>query len=80
MEFARQDRINAHQSLKDDFVSRVLGLEWAFISDESSLRDFHTEPSNDALCSKIRQTYGVDVGDIESGNLADILERIARSR
>ncbi len=30
--------------------------------------------------AKIKATYGVDVSDLESGNLADILDRIAAKR
>jgi hypothetical protein len=36
--------------------------------------------SNDELHTKIAEVYRVDVSDIKSGNLADILERIAASR
>jgi hypothetical protein len=79
VEFASQEQVNAHGDLVDDFVRRVLGLDWAWISDESSLWDFHSDDTNDDLQSKIREVYGVDVSDIESGNLAEILERIAVS-
>jgi hypothetical protein len=37
IEFAPQERVDAYGELKDDFVRRVLNLDWAFISDESSL-------------------------------------------
>ncbi len=80
VEFAPQAQVNAHGDLVDDFVRRVLGLDWAWISDESSLWDFHTNDTNDALQTKIREVYGVDVSDIESGNLAEILDRIAVSQ
>lgn len=63
--------------LADDFVRRVLDIDGAWISDESSLWDFHHKETNAALVAKIREIYGVDVSDIESGNLADILDRIA---
>jgi hypothetical protein len=55
----------------------VLGLDWAWISDESSLWDFHHDETNDALISKIDEVYGVDVSDIQSARLTEILERIA---
>ncbi len=74
--FASQERVNAHKELSEDFVRRVLDLPWAFISDESSLWDFHFEETNDALLVKIQQVYGVDVSDIESAKLCEILERI----
>jgi hypothetical protein len=47
------------------------------ISDQSSLWDFHSEETNNALIEKISQVYGVDVSDIESAKLCEILERIA---
>jgi len=77
IQFATRTRVDGHAELAKDFTERILGLEWAWISDESSLWDFHDEGTNDALIQKIRSTYGVDVSDISSGNLADIFDRIA---
>jgi hypothetical protein len=76
IQFAATDRIDRHTELADDFVRRVLGLERAWISNESSLWDFHCEESNADLEKKIHDIYGVDVSDIESGNLGAILDRI----
>lgn len=75
--FAATTRVDRHTELAEDFIKRVLGIEWAWISDESSLDDFHTEETNSALIEKIRSNYGVDVSDIGNGNLADIPDRIA---
>jgi hypothetical protein len=80
IEFAPQDRVDAHPVLLDDFIHRVLELEGAFISDESSLWDFHMDMNNDELLARIKRVYSIDVSDIESGNIADILERIAAKR
>ncbi len=80
VEFASQDKISANESLSEDFIQKVLGLDWAWISDESSLWDFHTEQTNDLLVAKIRKVYGVDVSDIESARLWEILERIKHSK
>jgi hypothetical protein len=80
IEFAPHKRVNQDPDLKEEFVRRVIGLEWAWISDESSLWDFHTEETNDSMVTKIMDIYGVDISDIESGNVAQILERIASSR
>ncbi|HUO32350.1 MAG TPA: hypothetical protein VMU80_24250 [Bryobacteraceae bacterium] len=77
IEFAPSDRVHAHPAVTDDFMQRVLGLDWAFVSGQFSLWDFHTDDTNDVLNAKIREVYGVDVSDVESGNLAEILERIA---
>jgi hypothetical protein len=77
LEYSSQDRVNLRSDLAQDFIRRVLELEWAWISDESSLWDFHTELTNDQLNAKIMEVYGIDVSDIESGNLSEIFERIA---
>jgi hypothetical protein len=77
IEYASQDRVNLHSDLEQDFIRRVLDLEWAWISDESSLWDFHEEETNNRLNEKIMEVYGIDVSDIESGNLSEIFERIA---
>jgi hypothetical protein len=58
----------------------VLNLEWALISDESSLWHFHSSDDNQALIAKINEVYGVDVSDIESAKLWQILDRIAANR
>ena len=80
IEFASQAIINSHEVLSEDFIRRVLGLEWAWISDESSLWDFHVETDNGEFNAKIREIYGVDVSDIQSGRLSEIFDRIATSR
>lgn len=80
IEFASSDRVYAHPELTDDFIRRVLGLDWAFVSDQSSPWDFHSSGTNDVLTARIAEIYGADVSDIESGNLATILEQISSSR
>jgi hypothetical protein len=80
IEFASRQRVGAHPGLAEDFVRRVLGLDWAWISDGSSLWDFNTERTNDAFYAKIKEVYGVDVSDIESGRLGEILDRIAETQ
>jgi hypothetical protein len=78
IEFAARDRVGQHPELAKDFVQRVLELDWAWISDESSLWDFHGDETNERLLDRIRSIYKVDVSDISSGNLADIFDRIAK--
>lgn len=73
-------RVGQHSELAKDFVKRVLALDWAWISDESSLWDFHGDETNASLNEQIRLVYGVDVSDISSGNLADIFDRISKNR
>jgi hypothetical protein len=76
--FAASVRVDRHSELEKDFVKRVLDLDWAWISDESTLWDFHEDETNESLTEKIRLTYGVDVSDISTGNLADIFDRISK--
>lgn len=77
IQFASQELVQRHPELAEDFVRRVLNLDWAWISDESSLWDFHHDETNHVLIAKIKEVYGVDVSDIESARLSGILERIA---
>src|SRR5277367_1181764 len=37
IEFAASDRVGQHSELAKDFIKRVLDIDWAWISDESSL-------------------------------------------
>jgi hypothetical protein len=80
VEFASQEQVNEYEALSEDFIHRVLDLDWAWISDESSLWDFHADSDNSRLNAKIMEVYGVDVSDIQSGRLAAIFERIVQSR
>ncbi len=80
IEFASQEKISAHSELAVDFVRRVLELDGAWISDESSLWDFHGNKTNDALIAKIKEVYGVDVSDVQSARVSEILDRIAMNR
>jgi hypothetical protein len=80
IEFAANARVGQHSELAKDFVKRVLDVDWAWISDESSLWDFHGDETNESLTDKIRDIYGVDVSDISDGNLADIFDRILQRK
>jgi len=80
VEFATSARVSQHSELSKDFVKRVLDLDWAWISDESSLCDFHDDETNESFIERIRDIYGVDVSNISSGNLADIFDRISGNR
>ncbi len=68
--------VSSDDAFSEEFIQKVLDLEWAWISDGSSLWDFHTEETNDLLYVRIREVYGVDVSDIKSGKLREIFERI----
>ena len=74
--FASNEAVSQHPSLRDEFINKVLNLEWAWISDESSLWDFHENETNDEYYARILEVYGVDVSDIDGAKLSLILERI----
>jgi hypothetical protein len=75
-EFASQEKISRFGELQDDFVREILGLPWAYLTDESCLGDIKLDESNDLLCARIRERYGVDVSDVRDGNIAGILAKI----
>jgi predicted RNase H-like HicB family nuclease len=79
IEFAVSRRVERYPELAKEFFHQILEVDWAWISDESSLWDFHGDETNDRFVEKIRRVYGIDVSDISSGNLADIFEQIAIS-
>jgi len=79
IQFSSQEMVNKYPELADDFIHRVLEMDWAWISDESSLWDFHGDESNDFYIAKIKEVYDVDVSDIQSAKLSEILERISEN-
>jgi hypothetical protein len=78
LEFAPRKRIADYPELVEDFTRRISNHDWAFISDESSLWDFHTDETNETMIARIKKVYGVDVSEIESAKLPEILELIAK--
>jgi len=78
IEFASGEKLQAYSEIEDEFVRHILDVEWAFLSDESSLWDFSMDETLAELYERIRKRYGVDVSDIEGANLVAILDRIAR--
>jgi hypothetical protein len=78
IEFAPTDKVALHWDIAEDFFRRVLEMNYkdCWISDESSLWDFHGEESNQHLYERVWQAYRVDISDIEDGNLVKIFERI----
>ena len=80
IQFASQACVNAHPELSDDFIHRVLQLEWALITDESSLWDFTLGETIKELQDRIFLIYGVAVYDLEDGKITAILDRVATER
>ena len=82
LQFASADLIQKHEGLAREFLERILNLnpDECFISDESSLWDFHNQETNEAYYNKIALLYDVDVSRVEGAKLGQILETIARAR
>lgn len=62
--FASNEAVSQYPELRDDFIHNVLNLEWAWLSDDSSLWDFHTDEDNSHQYLKIGEVYGVDVSHV----------------
>jgi hypothetical protein len=80
--FVSTERVDRYPEIAERFLREVLGFESGapvFISDLSSLGDFCTGEGPDKYIERIRQVFGVDVTDIERGNLAEIFERIHKA-
>jgi hypothetical protein len=74
--FASSEKVDRFRELRDDFAQKVLNCDWAFMSDESSLWDFHSETDNEAMYFRIGEVYGVDVSHVSGAVIADILVEI----
>lgn len=80
VQVAPAERVDAYPELAEDFIRRVLELDWALITDQSSLWDFNANETNESLYARIKEVYGVDVADIQSAQLCEIFERIATEK
>jgi hypothetical protein len=82
IELASTLEVDKFEYIASDFFPRILDLDRndCLITDESSLWDFHGEESNGPFYSKILEAYGIDVSDVDRGNLAKIFQRIAEAR
>lgn len=74
--FPQNQEIDSYPKLRDDFTYRVLGLEWAWLTDESSLWHFHSNEDNSEMYLKIGEVYGVDVSNVADANLMGIFTEI----
>ena len=79
IEFAPTIEIERYEQIATDFFEKILDMDYhqCFVSDESSLWDFQTEETDASYHRKINEVYGVDISDIESGELVQIFQRIA---
>ncbi len=78
LEFAPTTMIDRYAPVARDFFDRILGMDFdaCFISDESSLWDFPHDEDERQVLDRIRAAYGVDVSDIQNGNLARIFAQL----
>jgi hypothetical protein len=80
LDFGSREKISFFPELEDEFIGDILGLPWAFLSDESSLWEINGHEDNEALYAKITAKYGVDVSDVADANIAAILAKIDAER
>ena len=75
--FASTTRLEAHGTLRDEFIERVLHMDPSavFVSDESSLSDF--PEGLEEYGRRIMLLYGIDVEALPDDDFATILEAIA---
>lgn len=82
LKFAPTEKIEHYEYLFPRFYEKVLDMDYRdiiFVSDESSLWDYVVDEEEFELyLVRIEEEYGVDVSDIEYGDLVKIFERISR--
>jgi hypothetical protein len=80
IEFAPTSGVDMFLNISDEFLKKIFDFAPGeyLISDESSLHDFTGLNEWDLTDSrkKIWDVYDLDISDIESGNLLEILKRI----
>lgn len=83
IKFAENKLINKYPELLDDFLSRIIEInkeKILYVSDITSIYDFYPEGEKGEYNGKIKKVYSVDVSDIKDGNIAKILNRIAKKQ
>ena len=77
VQFASTSRLDAHGTLRDEFVERILRMEPAmvFVSDGSSLSNF--PDGVEEYGRRILLLYGIDIDGLADDRLATILDAIA---
>lgn len=80
--FASSDRIERYRETADRLVESLFALapSECFVSDESTLWDFHQEESNDRFIAAIRERFGIDITDIDPPTIWVIAQRIDEER
>lgn len=67
-----------YEDIAKDFLPRICDMPWedCWISDFSTLWDFFWLTDREAVFDHIESEYGIDVRDIEDGNLLRIFDRL----
>jgi hypothetical protein len=75
--FAAQDRISRRRAVCRDLLEHVLGLPWAFVSDDTQLSDFEGLMPFSTMLERIRDRYGVQLADSDLERpLHEVLDRL----
>lgn len=76
IEWASVAEIDMFPELEEDFLPHIIGISMhnCLLSDRSSIWDFMWV--DETVYDKIQERYGVDVTDIEDGNIVEIFKRI----
>lgn len=80
IQFGSTTLVDDYRDIEEVFIKSILDVDWALITDNSSLYDFSLDNSIDGYLKKIKETYGVDVSEVKSGNLGEIFQLIAERR
>lgn len=80
--FAPSDLLDRHRQTAEELVESLFGIppNDCFLSDDSTLWDFHQESLNDQFAALIRDRYGVDITDLQPPTVWAIAERIDQKR
>lgn len=82
IECAPTSGIDMFQTIAEDFMKRVIGLDAGdyLISDESSVFDFVGQDglSKAEVKRRVLEAYDLDISEVKAGNLLDILRLIHR--
>ncbi|MGY5878762.1 MAG: hypothetical protein RTV31_00870 [Candidatus Thorarchaeota archaeon] len=76
--FAPSERISCYEEIAKDFLPMICNQLWedCWVSDLSSIWDFLCEDDREAIFERVQSEYGIDISDIEDGNLLDIFDRL----
>lgn len=84
IEMASTAGVETFEDIAEDFMLNIFGFEPGhyLITDLSSLHDFAGVGDMEFadILAKIRDVYGLDVAELESGNLLDIFKRLCEQQ